>query len=478
MRNAIPKAAAPDLLADATETGAQPPMKLSKLQLALNSANASIERVQQMEADIAELERTAGPKIVFAVATKDGYKLADEARGTARKLRLDIKGMRDDGTKLLNTLKSEFWGVTDPAMERLQAIEDNAKAQRDAQDAKEAARKQRHEANIRAIEQPAAGTLSELGSVEIERRLATLRAIVIDDSYEEYEARAAKAAEDSMKALTFALAAALRREEEARELAERRQREERQNAVRLRIADIKNTAADCAGTGLENVEAVIRSLESNPPHADDFDDMLEFAELAHEKALRDLRAMADELRAAAIAEADAQAAKEEAQARRQHADDDGAEVVAADGESEGSEQFAPLGRMADGSNAGTVPTVPAEADFDPFSFPTRPAMPAPRAAAPRPAPARRSTVAAAVAADVAAVMADPAAAETLAPTGHEPRPDLRASAELVVASFDRLPRNVTIEWSLDIEHDYIPDAASLTFTRAIQYLRDALARDS
>jgi hypothetical protein len=263
---------------------AGPPAKLTKLQAAMGKVSDSITAIQKIGADIEELERTGGPQVVFEVATKAGKKQADEVRAKARKLRLDVQDMRKEATSLLNGLKNETWAVTDPTINKLQAIEDNAKGQLEAEERKERDRKERHAQNMAAI----AGygqSLDLLTSDEVEQRLNALRAIIVDDSYEEFQAQAQAQRESVLATLQAALTAALAREQEQEEAAER---ERERAAIKLKIDNMKLIPDQVQGTDLENVRRILASLKNNPPTAAEFGDQLELAELVHFKVVAEL----------------------------------------------------------------------------------------------------------------------------------------------------------------------------------------------
>jgi colicin import membrane protein len=481
---------------EAPAAGGAPPVKLSKLQMAMNLVSNNMTEIQVMSTRIDALTAEHGEKEVFAVATKEGRKKADEVRKTSRDLRLSVSKLKKASTDLLNDLKKQAWAVADPFINKLQAIEDNAKTQIEAEDSKEEDRKQRHTESIGAIRRMAEG-VSTLTVGEVRTRIAAVQAIVVDNSYEEFEAAANRAKSEVHDILDEALRLLIVKEQEEKELAERRTREARQSEVRQKIAELKNLPAQCTDTGRENIEAIIRQLQANPPAAADYDDFLEFAEMAHEKALRELGLMRDELTTAAI-----ETEQAAANVREARADDDGPQAAMEfvdtlpPAPASYEEEPAPFTPAWVGVDLGTderstpAPIQPDEplpweeakpltppADPDPFT--------APKAAPPRPAPARRPTptpgfdsLAATGRAAGLPVGAPPEdkpleRPEEVLPTDADGIPDLMKVAELVLAAFDRLPKNVTVEWEID--GDYIPDAASLTFTAAMRKLRDAVA---
>lgn len=266
-----------------TAPGAVSPAKLSKLQAAMNKVSDSITAIQALGADIDELDRTGGPKIIFAVDTSEGYKQADDVRFKARKLRLTVKGMKEDATKLLNGLKAETWAVMDPTIDRLDAIETNAKDQLAAHDRKEQDRKARHQDAIDAI--TVLGMQPPHESAEVRKRLDSLNAIIVDDSYEEFQERASKALEEVRATLTHALEVA---EREERAEAERKADEALAAARRTRIANMKALPSQVEGTDLDNVRIVLRLHKADAPTAEEFGDMLDFAEAVHFKATKEL----------------------------------------------------------------------------------------------------------------------------------------------------------------------------------------------
>jgi hypothetical protein len=356
----------------------QPPAKLSKLSVAMQSVSAHMTAIQALDATIAEVEQSYPATHVFAVATKEGYKLADRVRADARKSRLHVADMRKQGTDLLNGLKSELWAVADPQMARLQAIEDNAKAQIAAQDAKEAERIAGHERNLAAITRMAEG-VAGMRSADIFTRRASLLAIVVDDSYQEYEERAKKAHAEVAQVLVEAYEAALRAEEA--ELA-RRQAEARQTRAREDIAKFKAMPGELRDTGVENIRLVARGLQadvengSDAVRADQYGDLAEFVVMAEQQCIDALRKLADEEeRAAAPAVMVSPISPEEAgqladrietvldaDLVRQHAADDGPEVLAPQDEQTEPHPFEPTLEQFAEAHSAAHPV-----DEDPFS---------------------------------------------------------------------------------------------------------------
>lgn len=283
MRKNKPEAEQPDLPAGeaAPET---PPAKLSKLQAAMHKVNTSLTAVEQLAADIDELERVGGPKVVFAVATKEGRKQADEVRKKARLHRLDVKRMKKEATDLLNGLKTETWALMDPTIERLDAIESNAKAQIEAEDAKEEKRKQGHRDAIAAIQLMAEGAAS-MSSADLDQRLNEVAAIIVDDSYQEFHAEAVRAKAATQDILMQAHAEAVKREREAAEKAEA---EARQTVARCRIAALKALPAELADTGNDNIRAIREGLARETYPETEFGDLAEFVGMARDAAVRAL----------------------------------------------------------------------------------------------------------------------------------------------------------------------------------------------
>lgn len=288
--------------AEPTAAPAQPPAKLTKLQAAMGKVSERITAIQAMGADIEELERTGGPQVVFEVATKAGKKQADDIRAKARKLRLDVQDMRKEATSLLNNLKNETWAVTDPTIAKLQAIEDNAKGQIEAEERKEADRKARHAQNIAAIVMTAHGC-EVFSSGGCQAKLDSLAAIVIDDSYEEYEDEARRCFADARATLEIARDAALAREKAEDEAAER---ERQRAAIKLKIDNLKLIPDQVQGTDLENVRHVLASIRNNPPTAAEYGDQIELAELVHFKVVKELEREEEMLVIASTAPSDAE----------------------------------------------------------------------------------------------------------------------------------------------------------------------------
>lgn len=475
---------------------AAPPAKLSRLSLAVQAVTQNVTDIQALGDKIAEVAKKWPANTAFAVSTKEGMKEADDARKEARKLRLQVAGLRKDSTKLLNDLKTEAWAVADPEIERLQAIEDNAKAQIEAEQTKEATRKAALQEKVNAILRMAegCGTWSSAQCAERMTEVASLN--ITRDDFQDFAEKATGAVLEVHSILTQARQAAQHREAEeaaraAREaeLAALREKEERAARIKAKIDTMKALPAQAAGMGSAEIAVILRNHRGALPDAAHFGDQLEFAELVHGKVERELA----ELHAQAVA----------AEAAVMHAADDGAEVLIdtmAPLEPEGLAGDAPL----DDERETRLPitTTRLVVEEDPLSAPIPQAAPAPRPV--------RSSIAerqwtehkpAGIVGDFSDITVTPgvsryeeqapwveALPEPLQEVFARPEeriaekpapilmdgPSLLQRASLVVEAFDRLPRNVTVEWTIDTAHDYIPDAASLAFTRAIADLRAAV----
>lgn len=318
--------------------GAGLPAKRSKLAIAMDSVSHNVAEIERLDITIAEVElQYPGGRMVdgvrkgghvFDLKTKEGRKLADKVRKDARESRLHVQRMKKQGTDLLNALKQELWGVADPQIARLDLIESNAKEQIEAHAAIESSRASKHEEAIAAISAVATG-IADLRSPDILTRRATLMAIIVDDSYEEFEERAKKVWDETAAVLQEAFDKAV-----AREAAEEAQRakDAKDATARQTIAGYKTLPQQCAGTGVENVTKILAGLERAVTEtADIFGDLAEFVTMAREKAIGELRkVLADEEKAAA-----ATTVVMDPSPITKHADDDGAEVAAPQDDSQG-----------------------------------------------------------------------------------------------------------------------------------------------
>lgn len=272
--------------------GAQPPMKRSKLAVAMDTVSEHMRQMDALTVTIDEVEKNYPKAHVFDVATKEGYRLADKVRKDARESRLHVATMRKQGTDLLNGLKTELWALADPQMARLQAIEDNAKAQVAAQDQKDEDRKKRHVDAIAAIGQQALGA-SLLDSQTLVERVKSVNAIIVDDSYEEFQTQALQKKLEVVQVLEQALNAAKARE--AKEEADRQEKGRqdvaaaKQKAARERIAYYKSLPTQLQGAHIENVRANMRTIGSAPDDSEEkYGDMAEFVDMARVKAVSEL----------------------------------------------------------------------------------------------------------------------------------------------------------------------------------------------
>lgn len=278
------------------EAGANLPAKRSKLATAMDSVTHHMTEIERLGATIAEVEEQYPKTFVFAVATKDGYKLADKVRKDSRASRLHVATMRKEGTDLLNTLKTELWAVADPQIARLQAIEDNARDQIAAQDKKETDRKAAHEERIAAIVRFSQG-VATMDSEAIAQRIRDIQALKIDDSYEEYQKPAALKRVSVLEVLELGHIDAVKREEEAERKRKADEAEKARQALadaaRNRIAYYKGLADGATDTGAENIRALVANI--TPPGSENdetkYGDLAEFVDMARGKAHDDLRAL-------------------------------------------------------------------------------------------------------------------------------------------------------------------------------------------
>lgn len=291
---------ADELLPPAGES--QVPAKVSKLSAVMVSVKEHMTAMEALGATIDKVEKEYPKNHVFAVATKEGYKLADKVRADARKSRLHVANMRKDGTGLLNNLKEELWAVADPQIARLQAIEDNAKAQVEAQDKKEESRVSAHEANISAIVALAEGVATMTPS-EVTARIESLNALIVDDSYEEFEPAALRKKGEVASVLADAHVAAVQRDEDAKQAA---QDAARRAEVAQRIEAIRLVPSQVEGTGVENITAIMNQWAAKLDADDgfpaaDYGDQVDAAMGAALKTVNALRKLVADLTPAATA---------------------------------------------------------------------------------------------------------------------------------------------------------------------------------
>jgi hypothetical protein len=415
------------------------------------------------------------------VATKEGRKQADEVRAKARRLRLDVAAMKRDATALLNGLKTETWAVTDPTIARLDAIETNAKDQIAVEDKKEQDRKDRHEEAIRCITD--FGLAPPSDSEGILARLNSLSAIVVDDSYEEFQDRAEKVRDEVRASLQHAMHVATAREREDRK---RQEQEAVDTARRAKIQAMKDLIAQVEGTDLENVRAALRIHQATEPTAAEFGDMLDYAEAVHFKTAKQLEELVTMLGLAEEHE------REEAQqptppptpaprepdmepsdvsmplnpepARGDEPVDDAAERrlnIASVPQSD--TQWTPAQReeiAAAGLPPLVVNRLPARRPIP------RPVPSAPLVATPE---GDRGPIEGYLL--VTGTVADPRAGLDMT---ESEVPDLLEAARAVLDAFGRLPRHVTVEWTPDPAHDYDPGPENAAFLRAIAALGAAV----
>lgn len=306
-RRPVPSAAPPaqppaDELFPPAGDESQVPAKVSKLSTVMVSVKEHMTAMEALGATIDKVEKEYPKDHVFAVATKEGYKLADKVRADARKSRLHVANMRKDGTGLLNNLKEELWAVADPQIARLAAIEDNAKAQIEAQDSKENLRVSGHEANISAIVALSEGVATMTPS-EVTARIESLNALIVDDSYEEFEPAAMRKKGEVESVLAEAYAAAVERDR----LAQQKIKDDARRAeVAQRIESIRLVPSQVEGTGAENITAILNQwaakLDADDGFpADEYDDQVDTAMGAALKTVTALRKMLADLTPAATA---------------------------------------------------------------------------------------------------------------------------------------------------------------------------------
>ena len=260
---------------EAIEPGAQVPAKLTKLANAMQTVGENVKSIEALAPTIAELERTHSKTTAYDLTTKAGWKLADDGRKLARKTRLDIQNLWKDGKALLNGLKDQLKDAAEGDIVRLEAIENNAKSQLDAHAQKEEDRKQCHKNNITAINRLSEG-LAFASSALVAERIAALGAIVVDESYEEFEADAKTAKTNVLEIMESCLASAKQREEEAEA---QRLKDLRRQEIEARLDSIRKLPEQVEGTGDENILKMIDVWQTRVD-ADDGFPVFEFGDQA------------------------------------------------------------------------------------------------------------------------------------------------------------------------------------------------------
>lgn len=301
--------------------GAKPPAKLSKLAAAMQIVDSNVTEIQALGLEIDTLHTKYAPNTVWDLATKEGEKECDLARKESRAVRLKIQNLRDTGKKLLNGLKGELEEAAEGDIARAQAIEDNAKGQQEAKARKEQDRIDRHEKNIQAIALMAEG-IGAMTSEQIQARGRELAAIIVDESYEEYEPKAQRKHKEVAELLAEAFIFASRIEQDkreaderaaaaAKELADLQARQAEQQAkeaeharIKGYIDQMKDVPARLEGADLNIVREALRLHKLAEPKAEVFGDQLEMAELVHFKVTKELEELEYMLGMAAEAPAD------------------------------------------------------------------------------------------------------------------------------------------------------------------------------
>ncbi|OZI57634.1 hypothetical protein [Bordetella genomosp. 4] len=219
--------------------------------------------------------------------------------------------------------------------EGLEAIQSAVRAPLDEWEKAEESRLARHNQNVMHLNQYAANASHQLEASALKDMLAAVDAVVIDESWEEFEAEAHRAKDKALTALRAALAARQQYEAEQAELArlraeaeERRKKDEQERIAReaaeraTREAEAKAQAErDAAAKREADAKAAQERAEHEAAEAVERQKQAE-ARAEAERLAAEKRA-ADAAEAARLAEikrqADAKAA-EEAEAKRREAD--------------------------------------------------------------------------------------------------------------------------------------------------------------
>jgi hypothetical protein len=260
---------------------------------AMEIVRAKLSAIDQFGRDVIELIANNPKDKKYDLSSKEGEKACDDVRKVARQKRLAIKSAWDEGKVVLRSLNDDLKVAAEKDMGILQAIEDNAKTQLEAKAAKETERKAAHEKNIKAITDMAEG-LAELSSADIEKRQQALAAILVDNSYEEFEAQARRKQSEVHAAIEEAFRAALEREKAAEA---QRAKEALEAGAKEKIRAIKELPDGLVDTGSANIREILRIHSVAIPTAAEYGNLLEFAEMAHDLTTHKLQAMLESVEA-------------------------------------------------------------------------------------------------------------------------------------------------------------------------------------
>lgn len=237
--------------------------------------------------------------VAFDCETTVGMEQARKAREALREEgRYVVQRLKDTGSKMLGTMQRQFNSACEkyvaeieayekPIHDQIKAVEDRKEREKEEKRAKEEARRQGHANAIAAIAS-LASQAAGMTSAELEEHIVRVQAVIVDESYEEFQAQAAQAKDKALLELNGMLMAARLDEQERAEMeAERarmaqvreaqaaRERElaEREAALARaqaeQVAEAQRLAAEAAAQQRaieERARAVIRRIQEMVSH--------------------------------------------------------------------------------------------------------------------------------------------------------------------------------------------------------------------
>lgn len=257
-----------------------------------NGLDPYIERIRvEVMGHVPDLTTRKGREAIAGLAFK------------VRKAKTKLDGLGKDLVDGLKEIPKKIDAERKRARETLDALADEVRRPLTDWEAAEDARLARHNQNVMKLAQYAANASPQLESEVLRNMLAGVRAIVVNESWEEFEAEAHRAKEKGLEALTAALVAREKYEAEQAELARLRA-----EAEGRRIQDEKDRI------GREAAEAATKAAETKAQAERDAAAQREAqAKAAAAKAEQDrLEAIERQKQAEALAEAERLAAEQRA----------------------------------------------------------------------------------------------------------------------------------------------------------------------
>lgn len=344
---ALPEQAAQGALVVADEVG----KALAEVVKTNTTITAALVRARELHATYKD--------VAFDCETAEGMEGARKVRAALRdEGRYVVQNLKDVGSKMLGTMQRQFnaaceeyiteiKGYERPIDDQIKAVEERKERERQARAQAEEERRQRHAQAIAAIAALAADAAG-LDSKALEEHIANVQSVIVDDSYEEFQAQAQAAKDKALMDLGGMLIAArldeqeraemeaerarieavrVAQEQRERDLAEReaklrqemaereaemarqqaaqaaqaqrladeaaanqRALEERRRTVQHRIDSLATYGAAYSHMAApQDIEGAIRTLHDTPILPDYYDDRTPEAELAKANALHHLR---------------------------------------------------------------------------------------------------------------------------------------------------------------------------------------------